>query len=745
MAGARVRIEGQSDVGETISADLASAQSALKKMESGSKEVSSATNGLDKAVGMLGGTLGALGIPLTVAGLINLAAELDKVGAAANRAESSLNAMTGGRALKWTSDMQGATHGLIDDTDAAAVATQLLSSGMATTSTEAAHFVEVATILGGAIKGLDAKTASEELANMFSSGNTRAAKDFGLSVIELRDRVNELKAADSGLSDQQALIKAFMEQADPLAAKLAGTLDDQVAAIQKLDVAWSDLGETIGQAEAKGLAPAQETGAAFLNMLNDMLKGTDLAKKSIQDYNPAAQDLSQYTEEQVMAMRRAGLEVRAYAAGVAVTDPAVTGLTVALRDQAPTMDELVAKIKDYNSVLQTQAGLQLNAQSQVGALTGLWWGAGTSTKAAASDIADLNDALAKETSKLADLNQWGGSDKSFAKTNEAIADLTGKLQDANSQVAFGPGANWPKIFEFAGQQMQQMNLPASELLTKMNELGLATGQVTPLQIAQGSALRELNNLYVDGTINTQTYLSGLSQIPAAQDAVAASAIAVKAAVQEATSAAAASGASAASIIQTAIDTAKSAKATAAPEAANGIVQGVQTALDQINAMPGAQLKLLPDDAMAAINSVSDAVKNLALTAATSPAVMAADTSAAQGQVNALTGAIDKVPKYTDVEVHVSVTGDPVPQFAGGVTDFSGGVAMVGERGPELLVLPPHSSVVPNGATAKAQASGASGGSSVPMGGDTYYINITAQNGASLQDLIMQARQMQAGG
>lgn len=38
-----------------------------------------------------------------------------------------------------------------------------------------------------------------------------------------------------------------------------------------------------------------------------------------------------------------------------------------------------------------------------------------------------------------------------------------------------------------------------------------------------------------------------------------------------------------------------------------------------------------------------------------------------------------------------------PKFAGGVTNFSGGMALVGERGPELVQLPRGSSVMPNGA------------------------------------------------
>jgi phage-related minor tail protein len=36
-----------------------------------------------------------------------------------------------------------------------------------------------------------------------------------------------------------------------------------------------------------------------------------------------------------------------------------------------------------------------------------------------------------------------------------------------------------------------------------------------------------------------------------------------------------------------------------------------------------------------------------------------------------------------------------PQFAGGVQNFSGGLALVGEKGPELVNLPSGSDVIPN--------------------------------------------------
>lgn len=48
---------------------------------------------------------------------------------------------------------------------------------------------------------------------------------------------------------------------------------------------------------------------------------------------------------------------------------------------------------------------------------------------------------------------------------------------------------------------------------------------------------------------------------------------------------------------------------------------------------------------------------------------------------------------------------PIPQFATGVQNFKGGLAMVGERGPEIVDLPTGSSVIPNGRSERMMRSG----------------------------------------
>lgn len=62
-----------------------------------------------------------------------------------------------------------------------------------------------------------------------------------------------------------------------------------------------------------------------------------------------------------------------------------------------------------------------------------------------------------------------------------------------------------------------------------------------------------------------------------------------------------------------------------------------------------------------------------------------------GAINTLIRAFNSLPK----QIRIGATIPQVPYFASGVQNFSGGLAVVGERGPELVSLPAGSSVIPN--------------------------------------------------
>jgi hypothetical protein len=76
---------------------------------------------------------------------------------------------------------------------------------------------------------------------------------------------------------------------------------------------------------------------------------------------------------------------------------------------------------------------------------------------------------------------------------------------------------------------------------------------------------------------------------------------------------------------------------------------------------------------------------------------------------------------------------PPPAFAGGVTNFEGGMALVGERGPELVTLPRGANVITNENTEKL------------MSGPEYIVNNIYVNGVLTQQEIVNLRQASAYG
>lgn len=70
-------------------------------------------------------------------------------------------------------------------------------------------------------------------------------------------------------------------------------------------------------------------------------------------------------------------------------------------------------------------------------------------------------------------------------------------------------------------------------------------------------------------------------------------------------------------------------------------------------------------------------------------------------------------------------------FAGGVTNFGGGLAIVGEQGPELVNLPPGSDVIPNGRTQQI-LNNTTAASNTPQGTSSNSQSITINGGVTIQ-------------
>lgn len=130
--------------------------------------------------------------------------------------------------------LRQATSGMVADLDLMAGANRFVAMGLANTEEEAGKLANIATQLGLAFRG-DAAVGMEELALLLANQSIPRLDSFGVSAGKVRERINELQAANAGMSRETAFMTAFMEQAEVTMGKIgdqAGTVAGRLAVME---------------------------------------------------------------------------------------------------------------------------------------------------------------------------------------------------------------------------------------------------------------------------------------------------------------------------------------------------------------------------------------------------------------------------------------------------------------------------------------------------------------------------------
>ncbi len=683
--GGSVAITGTSTVGEVISADMEKARSSLENFSKGGKAGGEAAEGLGKGLDIAKGALEAFGIAVSIGAAVELAKELEEAGAAALRAEASLNVITGNRADEYIEALGKSTHGLLSNTDAATASTNMLSLGLAHTSGEAAHLAEVAVTLGAAFGHEGAAQAIEDFDTMLSRGATRGLYRFGIGLAEFKQRVDELKTSHAELSETELKTMAIEELASEKAAKLGGTMEDAKAHADHLASSLDNLKEKAGKGLAgtfgditQGIANWIDKGAENSRLLETarirILAGAQSNegyKKSIDAVfdslwrNGQLLDASIFRSNAYQAVTDENFAAKKREAqGLVEASRAAQGNAKAEQDLQAAEDaagkkvvELADKIGIYNKQLDENASRQLTMFDQLKSLKDISAGGmALVPKGSPKEISDLKAALENLPPASRD------------------AQLTlQKLADASQTVQQRFGPQFKGVFDIAMNSMSSYNLSAKEALDFHNKLGLATGQVTQKQIDQSAALTALNNLYFNHKIAENDLILGELKVAGGMDITSAAAVTLAKHIQDIGEAAGQTG----DIVDK--------RMIKGIQDAQGTMQGTTDKASDISKALGdindSKTKINMDDekVRAALDSVKSVEKELA---------------ALDGQT-------------ATVHVNYQTSGAPPPGYQHGTPDAPGGLALVGERGPELVVLPRHSQVIPN---SEMSGFGAGGGS-----------------------------------
>ncbi len=183
-----------------------------------------------------------------VAGVGIVAFNLAKDAAEVEKTEKTWNSLS--QALEGTNGnielLRSATRGMVNDSDLMSSASKLMSMGLAKSNDEAAKLLEISTQLGSAM-GVDATTAAEDFALMLANQSIPRLDTFGISSGKVRQRIEEMMAADKNLTREQAFLNATLEEAENTLKKVGEQGDGTAGNMARLQANVDNLKTEVGK------------------------------------------------------------------------------------------------------------------------------------------------------------------------------------------------------------------------------------------------------------------------------------------------------------------------------------------------------------------------------------------------------------------------------------------------------------------------------------------------------------------
>jgi hypothetical protein len=238
----------------------------------GANSLKSAFAGLDKVLGQigLGGFAGALtgaGFAAATVQVGKMAVELGNLGQQVQQQRDYFEVWSGGVAAATTNleAMRRAVGGALTESEMMAGANRLLSMGLADNSNELETMSRMAVMLGGSTR--TAAESIEEFSLLLANQSILRLDTFGISGAKVRERIEELMAADKNLTREQAFLNAVMEEGTRKVDALEAAGVKATTATQDLGTAFRGLKEAIGEVLAQPIEGV-ETGVAtfFANL-----------------------------------------------------------------------------------------------------------------------------------------------------------------------------------------------------------------------------------------------------------------------------------------------------------------------------------------------------------------------------------------------------------------------------------------------------------------------------------------------
>lgn len=257
----------------SITIDVSQLAAAQAAVQAASRSMTQAMNAVgpsvDKAQNSLNGFAGSWREIVQLWGareIVQFVAANDQLATSFRRQSVAARELAGGQAQlnDLLATYNAATGNALDQATALANVTKLMSVGFADSSQELDQFARAIRGISVAM-GTSQDTVTQNLIlELFTQRGARLDQ-LGLQYDKVKQRADELRAADKNLTEQMAYQQAVLEQANDRFGKLADSIEGQITGLENLAKAWKDFRLEIGQLSAGSL---DFFGNALANWLN---------------------------------------------------------------------------------------------------------------------------------------------------------------------------------------------------------------------------------------------------------------------------------------------------------------------------------------------------------------------------------------------------------------------------------------------------------------------------------------------
>lgn len=221
--------------------------SATDKASQTIKQTTNSLGGLNKLSGLVTGAMAAMGVAISARAVY----QLEQLGAESLRAKTSLGFLMGSaeEATATITELAEATGGEVTQAQLAAQATELLTSGLATSREEMVRIIGAAEALGD-VMGMSATQSIDALSRALMYKTPRALRQLGINVENVKKRQEELLETQHDLTAEQAFTEAALLEVESVLGRMGasdGAVYNSVDAIDRLTVAITELKTAAGE------------------------------------------------------------------------------------------------------------------------------------------------------------------------------------------------------------------------------------------------------------------------------------------------------------------------------------------------------------------------------------------------------------------------------------------------------------------------------------------------------------------